>query len=108
MIHVRRQLDLSAGEITWPKDDDGRWVPMSPALYAHFEAMPRMGKVVHEELGEIVFPSVRGGYMRRSQWCSLWNAIRVAAEFNVRLDTIVKLAAGLDMTVAALCEKANI
>jgi transcriptional regulator with XRE-family HTH domain len=29
-------------------------------------------------------------------------------EFNVRLDTIVKLAAGLDMTVAALCEKANI
>jgi transcriptional regulator with XRE-family HTH domain len=29
-------------------------------------------------------------------------------EFNVRLDTIVKLAAGLDMTVAALCEKAKI
>jgi transcriptional regulator with XRE-family HTH domain len=29
-------------------------------------------------------------------------------EFNVRLDTIVKLAAGLDLTVAALCEKANI
>jgi transcriptional regulator with XRE-family HTH domain len=29
-------------------------------------------------------------------------------EFNVRLDTIVKLAAGLDMTVAALREKANI
>jgi hypothetical protein len=39
-----------------------------------------MGKVVHEELGEIVFPSVRGGYMCPSQWCSLWNAIRVAAE----------------------------
>jgi transcriptional regulator with XRE-family HTH domain len=29
-------------------------------------------------------------------------------EFNVRLDTIVKLAAGLDMTVAALCDKAKI
>ncbi len=29
-------------------------------------------------------------------------------EFNVRLDTIVKLAAGLDVTVAALCEKANV
>jgi transcriptional regulator with XRE-family HTH domain len=29
-------------------------------------------------------------------------------EFNVRLDTILKVAAGLDMTVAALCEKANI
>jgi hypothetical protein len=28
--------------------------------------------------------------------------------FNVRLDTIVKVAAGLDMTVAALCEKAKI
>jgi hypothetical protein len=64
MIHVRRQLDLSTGEITWPKDDDGRWVPMSPGLYAYFQRMPRMGKVVHAELGEIVFPSaVRGGYM---------------------------------------------
>jgi integrase len=79
MIHVRRQLDLNSGQITWPKDDDGRWVPMSPALHAHFEAMPRMGKVVHAELGEVVFPSIRGGYMRRSQWSSLWNAIRVAA-----------------------------
>jgi transcriptional regulator with XRE-family HTH domain len=29
-------------------------------------------------------------------------------EFNVRLDTIVKLAAGLDMTVAALCQKSKI
>jgi transcriptional regulator with XRE-family HTH domain len=29
-------------------------------------------------------------------------------EFNVRLDTIVKVATGLDMTVAALCEKAKI
>lgn len=29
-------------------------------------------------------------------------------DFNVRLDTLVKVAAGLDMTVAALCEKANI
>jgi DNA-binding XRE family transcriptional regulator len=29
-------------------------------------------------------------------------------EFNVRLDTIVKLAAGRDMTVAALCQKAKI
>lgn len=54
MIHVRRQLDLNTGEITWPKDDDGRWVPMSPALHAHFEAMPLMGKVVNPEMGEIV------------------------------------------------------
>lgn len=28
-------------------------------------------------------------------------------EFNVSLDTIVKVAAGLDTTVAALCEKAK-
>jgi integrase len=79
MIHVRRALDLATGEITWPKDDDGRWVPMSPALFAHFELMPQMGNVVNPEMGEIVFPSIRGGYMRRSQWSSLWNAIRVAA-----------------------------
>ncbi len=38
-----------------------------------------MGKVIHQELGEIVFPAPKGGYMRRSQWSSLWNAIRVAA-----------------------------
>jgi integrase len=37
------------------------------------------GKVIDDKLGEIVFPSVRGGYMRRSQWSSMWNAIRVAA-----------------------------
>jgi transcriptional regulator with XRE-family HTH domain len=29
-------------------------------------------------------------------------------EFNVRLDTIVKVAAGLGMTVAALCAKAKV
>jgi DNA-binding XRE family transcriptional regulator len=29
-------------------------------------------------------------------------------EFNVRFDTIVRVAAGLNMTVAALCEKAKI
>jgi integrase len=52
---------------------------MSPAPHAHFEAMPLMRKVVNPEMGEIVFPSIRGGYIRRSQWSSLWNAIRVAA-----------------------------
>jgi hypothetical protein len=31
-----------------------------------------------------------------------------AASFNVRLDTVVNVAAGLDLTIAALCEKANI
>jgi hypothetical protein len=44
MIHVRRQIDLDTGKLTWPKDDDGRWIVMSPALRAHLERMPRMGK----------------------------------------------------------------
>lgn len=30
MIHVRWELDLDTGKITWPKDDDDRWVVMSP------------------------------------------------------------------------------
>jgi hypothetical protein len=38
-----------------------------------------MGKFIHQELGAIVFPAPKGGYMRRSQWSSLSNAIRVAA-----------------------------
>jgi transcriptional regulator with XRE-family HTH domain len=29
-------------------------------------------------------------------------------EFSVRFDTVVKVAAGLGMTVAALCEKAKV
>jgi hypothetical protein len=37
-----------------------------------------MSKVIASKLGEIVFPSVRGDYMRRSQWSSMWNAIRIA------------------------------
>jgi hypothetical protein len=52
---------------------------MSPALHAHFERMPCMGRVVNSKLGEIVFPSVRGGYMRRSQCPHCGNAIRVTA-----------------------------
>jgi integrase len=79
LIHVRRQVDLDTGKLTWPKDDDGRWVVMSPALREHLERMPRMGQVVDEQYGEIVYPSPRGGYMRRSNWSSLWNAVRVGA-----------------------------
>jgi hypothetical protein len=40
--------------------------------------MPRKGKVIDTELGQIVYPAPKGGYMRRSQWSSLWNTIRVA------------------------------
>jgi len=45
MIHVRRQIDLAIGNITWPKDDDRRWIVMSPTLRAHLERMPRIGKM---------------------------------------------------------------
>jgi integrase len=79
LIHVRRQIDLHTGKITWPKDDDGRWVVMSPAWREHLERMPRMGNVVHPHMGEIVFPAPQGGYMRRSTWSTWWKAICAAA-----------------------------
>jgi integrase len=79
LIHVRRQIDLHTGKITWPKDDDGRWVPMTPAWREHMERMPRMGKVINDEMGEIVYPAPQGGYMRRSTWSSWWKAICAAA-----------------------------
>jgi integrase len=41
--------------------------------------MPRMGNVVHDDMGEIVFPAPQGGYMRRSTWSSWWKAICAAA-----------------------------
>ncbi|HUA11836.1 MAG TPA: hypothetical protein VMA83_07500 [Solirubrobacteraceae bacterium] len=61
LIHVKRNLDLDTGKITWPKDDDGRWVVMSPAFREHIETTPRMGKVVHREMGQIVYPAPQGG-----------------------------------------------
>jgi integrase len=79
MIHVRRQIDLDTGKLTWPKDDDGRWVVMSPAFRAHLEGMPRMGKVINPKMGEIAFPAPRGGYMLRSSWHTHWQSIRASA-----------------------------
>jgi integrase len=79
LIHVKRQIDLDTGKLTWPKDDDGRWVVMSPAYREHLERMPRMGRVVDANYGEIVYPAPRGGYMRRSTWHTLWNAVRAGA-----------------------------
>jgi hypothetical protein len=79
LIHVWRQIDLDTGKITWPKDDDGRWVVMSPEFRAHMERMPRMGKVIDATMGEIVFPASRGGYMFRSTWHTHWHSIRASA-----------------------------
>jgi len=60
LIHVRRQIDLDTGKITWPKDDDGRWVVMSPAFREHVEKMPRMGKVVDAKMGRDRLSSAAG------------------------------------------------
>jgi len=79
LIHIKRQIDLDTGKIGWPKDDDGRWVVMSPAYREHLERMPRMGKVINDDMGEIVYPAPRGGYMFRSTWASHWHAIRASA-----------------------------
>jgi integrase len=79
MIHVRWQTDLDTGKVTWPKDDAERWVPMSPRLRAHLETMPRRGKTIYPEKGEIVFPATRGGYMLRSTWSNIWHSVRASA-----------------------------
>jgi integrase len=79
MIHVRWQTDLDSGKVTWPKDDAERWVPMSPRLRAHLETMPRRGKTIYRDKGEIVFPATRGGYMLRSTWSNIWHSVRASA-----------------------------
>ncbi len=40
LIHVKRQIDLDTGKITWPKDDDGRWVVMSPTFANTWKGCP--------------------------------------------------------------------
>jgi integrase len=73
LIHIRRQLDLASGVIGWPKDDDPRDIAMSPRLHRHLQAMPMLSE-------EILFPTPRGRYMRRSTWSAHWHAIRAAAQ----------------------------
>ena len=46
---------------------------MSPAFREHLERMPRS----YSE--KILFPTVRGEYMRQPNWTHYWNAVRVAA-----------------------------
>jgi len=73
LVHVRFQIDSTTGKRVAPKDDDGRWVVMSPAFREHLERMPRS----YSE--KILFPTVRGEYMRQPNWTHYWNAVRVAA-----------------------------
>jgi len=73
LIHIRRQLDLASGVTDWPKDDEPRDITMSQALRNHLEIMPRISP-------DILFPTPRGCYMRRSTWSAHWHAVRAAAE----------------------------
>lgn len=72
IINIRRQRDPSTGAITWPKDDDRRWVIMSPVLRKHLLAMPSYSDT-------ILFPAPRGGYMTQSNWTHYWHAVRASA-----------------------------
>jgi integrase len=72
ILRVRRQIDLDTGVIQWPKDDAARGIVMSPALRGHLKIMPALGE-------EILFPTPRGGYMRRSSWSAHWHSIRASA-----------------------------
>ncbi len=73
IIHIRRQLDLASGVTDWPKDDEPRDITMTPALRGHLEIMPRLSP-------EILFPTPRGCYMRRSTWSAHWHSVRAAAQ----------------------------
>jgi hypothetical protein len=72
IINIRRQRDPSTGSIAWPKDDDRRWVVMSPTLRKHLRTMPRYSDT-------IPFPAIRGGYMTQSNWTHYWHAVRASA-----------------------------
>jgi integrase len=73
LVHVRRQLDLASGVIEWPKDDEPRDITISPALHAHLQRMPKISE-------EILFPTPRGSYMRRSTWSAHWHSVRASAQ----------------------------
>ncbi len=73
LIHVRRQLDLAIGVAGWPKDDEQRAIAMTPKLHRHLQSMPKLSE-------EILFPTPRGCYMRRSTWSAHWRSVRAAAQ----------------------------
>jgi hypothetical protein len=72
IINIRRQRDPSTGAIVWPKDDDRRWVIMSPALREHLRAMPRYSDT-------ILFPAIRGGLHGTVNGTYHWHAVRASA-----------------------------
>jgi DNA-binding XRE family transcriptional regulator len=68
-----------------------------PPLAPHASRLPRASRRARQER------FARHAGFERSNYGAIERG-----EFNARLDTIVKVAVGLDMTVAALCEKAKI
>ncbi|HEY1689289.1 MAG TPA: hypothetical protein VGF95_10555, partial [Solirubrobacteraceae bacterium] len=72
-IHVRYQYDDLTRKRVAPKDQDSRWVAMSPLLQEHLEAMP------DRYSAKILFPAVRGGYYTLANFYPHWHAVRAAA-----------------------------
>ena len=72
VIHIRWQLDSLTQKRVSPKDDDKRWVVMSPLLRDHLRRMPRYSET-------ILFPAIRGGYMTQPNWTHYWHAVRASA-----------------------------
>jgi integrase len=70
-VAVRWNLNSVTGKREWPKDDDPRWVPLSPRFLSHLPKMP--------VLSEILFPAPRGGYMSSSNWSKHWHSVMAAA-----------------------------
>ena len=46
---------------------------MTPKLHRHLQSMPRLSE-------EILFPTPRGCYMRRSTWSAHWHSVRATAQ----------------------------
>jgi integrase len=70
-VEIRWNLSAVTGKREWPKDDEPRWVPLSPRLLSHLPKMP--------VLSEILFPAPRGGYMSNANWSKHWHSVRAAA-----------------------------
>jgi integrase len=67
-VAIRWNLNAATGKREWPKDDEPRWVPLSPRLLNHLPKMPVLSK--------ILFPAPRGGYMSSANWSKHWHSAR--------------------------------
>lgn len=72
IIHIRWQVDSRTKKRVSPKDDDPRWVVMSPLLRDHLRIMPKYSET-------IMFPAVLGGYLTLPNWSKHWHSVRASA-----------------------------